>query len=199
MIDISVTVSPMRDMDGKIIGASKVARNITERKRLEKEIIEISNREQQRIGQDLHDGLCQELAGIELMCQVLEQKLAAKSKAESKQVGEIAQHIREAISHTRKLAHGLSPVEFETNGLMSALQELAAHIQKLFRVECRLECPKPVLIRNNVFATHLYRIVQEAINNAVKHGKAKRILISLKPAGDRITLTVTDNGLRFFK
>ena len=172
-------------------------RDITERKRLEKEIIEISNREQQRIGQDLHDGLCQELAGIELMCQVLEQKLAAKSKTESKQVGEIAQHIRDAISHTRKLARGLSPVEFEDNGLMSALHELAAHVQKLFHIECRLECREPVLIRDNVFATHLYRIVQEAINNAVKHGRAKHIFISLKPAGDRIALTVTDDGLGF--
>jgi PAS domain S-box-containing protein len=197
LIDISVTISPIRDADGKIIGASKVARDITERKRLEKEIIEISNREQQRIGQDLHDGLCQELAGIELMCQVLERKLAAKSKTESKQVGEIAQHIRDAISHTRKLARGLSPVELETNGFISALQELTAHVQKLFRVECRIECPKPVLIRNNVFATHLYRIVQEAINNAVKHGNTKNILISLKPAGDRFALTVTDDGTGF--
>jgi PAS domain S-box-containing protein len=197
LIDISVTVSPIRDERGNIIGASKVARDITERKRLEKEIIEISNREQQRIGQDLHDGLCQELAGIELMCQVLEQKLAAKSKAESKQVGEITRHIRDAISHTRQLARGLSPVELEANGFMSALQELAANVQKLFRVGCRIECPRPVLIRNNVFATHLYRIVQEAINNAVKHGRAKNILISLKPAGDRFALTVTDDGAGF--
>ncbi|HTV76561.1 MAG TPA: PAS domain S-box protein [Candidatus Baltobacteraceae bacterium] len=172
-------------------------RDITERKQLEKEIIEISNREQQRIGQDLHDGLGQELTGIELMCQVLEQKLAAKSKAESKQAGEITQHIRDAISHTRKLARGLAPVEFEANGLMSALQELAAHVQKIFRVECRFECLKPVLIRNNVFATHLYRIAQEAVNNAIKHGKAKHIVILLKPFGDKTVLTISDDGLGF--
>jgi PAS domain S-box-containing protein len=105
LIDISVTVSPIRDVGGKIIGASKVARDITERKQLEKEIIEISNREQQRIGQDLHDGLCQELAGIELMCQVLEQKLAAKSKVESKQVGEIAPtHPRSHFPHAQTCA-----------------------------------------------------------------------------------------------
>jgi PAS domain S-box-containing protein len=172
-------------------------RDITDRKQLENEIIEISNREQQRIGQDLHDGLCQELVGIELMCQVLEQKLAAKSKTAAKQVGEIAQHIRDAISHTRKLARGLSPVEFEANGLMSALKELAVHIQKLFHVECHFECPEPVLIRNNVFATHLYRIVQESINNAVKHGRAGRIVIALKPANDRMALVVNDNGTGF--
>jgi PAS domain S-box-containing protein len=174
------------------------ARDITERKRLEKEIIEISNREQQRIGQDLHDGLCQELAGIELMCQVLEQKLAAKSKAEAKQAGEIGRHIREAISHTRKLARGLSPVELEANGFMSALNELAVNAQKLFHIECHFECAETVLIRNNIFATHLYRIVQEAINNAIKHGKAKRILVSLKPAvGGKFALSVTDDGIGF--
>lgn len=195
LIDISVTVSPIRDANGKITGASKVARDITDRKRLQKEIVEISNREQQRIGQDLHDGLCQELAGIELMCQVLEQKLSAKSKGEAKQVGEIGRHIREAISHTRKLARGISPVELEANGFMSALQELTAHVAKLFHIECRFQCAAPVLISDNVAATHLYRITQECINNAVKHGKAKAINVSLKHLGNKIVLAVSDNGV----
>ena len=197
LIHISVTISPIRDTEGKIIGASKVARDITERKRLETEITEISNREQQRIGQDLHDGLCQELAGIQLMCQVLEQKLAAKSKEEAKQVANISEHIREAIGHTRKLARGLSPVELETNGFTSALHELADNAQRLFRIECRFDCAAPVSIRDNVAATHLYRIAQEAINNAVKHGKAKRIMISLRPDYDKVVMTITDNGLGF--
>ena len=196
-MDISVTISPIREAGGKIVGASKVARDITDRRRLENEILEISEREQRRIGNDLHDGLCQELAGIELMCQVLEQKLAAKSKPASRQVGEIAQHIRGAITHTRKLAHGLSPVELETNGFMSALHELAANVENRFKIECRLECPAPVLIRNHHHATHLFRITQEAINNAMKHGKAKRVVISLKPEGDKIKLTVADNGTGF--
>jgi len=197
LIDISVTVSPIRDRDGKIIGASKVARDITERKRLETEITEISNREQQRIGQDLHDGLCQELAGIELMCQVVEQKLTAKSKAEARQIGEIGEHVRRAIAHTRKLARGLFPVELETNGFMSALHELTDHAEKLFHVECRFECRGQVSIQNNVAATHLYRIAQEAIANAARHGKAKRIVVSLKPAGDKVELAVTDDGRGF--
>lgn len=196
-VDISVTVSPIREAGGKVIGASKVVRDITDRRRLENEILEISEREQRRIGNDLHDGLCQELTGIELMCQVLEQKLSAKSKSESRQVGEISQHIREAIAHTRKLARGLSPVELETNGFMSALHELAANVQKFSQIECKLECPEPVLIRNHHHATHLFRITQEAINNAVKHGKAKRVVISLKPDNDKIKLTVTDNGRGF--
>lgn len=197
LVDISVTVSPIRERGGKIMGASKVARNITDRKRLENEILEISEREQRRIGNDLHDGLCQELAAIELMCRVLEQKLAAKSKSESRQIGDIAQHIREAVTHTRKLAHGLSPVELENNGLMSALLELAANVQKLFRVRCQLDCPEPVLIQNNLVATHLFRITQEAINNAIKHGQAKNIVIALNPANDVNVLTVTDDGRGF--
>jgi PAS domain S-box-containing protein len=197
LIHISVTVSPIRDAEGKIIGASKVARDITERKRLETEITEISNREQQRIGQDLHDGLCQELAGIQIMCQVLEQKLAAKSKREAKQVADISEHIREAIAHTRKLARGLFPVELEVNGLMSALTELAENAQKLFRIECRFECMTQVHIRDNIAATHLYRIAQEAINNAVKHGRAKRVVISLRPDYDKFILAATDDGIGF--
>jgi PAS domain S-box-containing protein len=196
-VDISVTVSPIRERGGQIIGASKVARMISERKRLQNEILEISEREQRRIGNDLHDGLCQELAGIELMCEVLEQKLAARSKSEAAQVGEIAGHIRGAITHARKLSRGLSPVELQTNGLMSALHELTANVQERFGIECRLDCPEAVLIRNHVFAVHLFRIVQEAINNALKHGRARLVVVSLKPAAGKTKLTVTDNGAGF--
>jgi PAS domain S-box-containing protein len=192
---MDLSVSEVRLADRRLL--TGFVRDITERKQLEQEILEISSREQQRIGQDLHDGLCQQLAGIELMCQVLEQKLAAKSKPESERVGEIARHVREAITHTRSLARGLSPVEFEGNGFMSALQELAANVQKLFQVQCRFKCPKPVLIQSNSAATHLYRIAQEAINNAIKHGKASRIVISLQCSGDGVVLSVADNGSGF--
>src|SRR5215831_19360379 len=115
-------------------------------RRLEREILEISDRERQRIGQDLHDGLCQELAGIELMSQVLERKLTRRSKADATRAGEIARSVRQAISQTRRLAQGLAPVTLESEGLMSALQELAANAEKTFMVTCRFECPKPVLV-----------------------------------------------------
>src|SRR5436853_4223090 len=99
-----------------------------ERKNLEQQILEISEREQRRIGQDLHDGLGQHLAGIELMTQSLEQNLTGKSKM---QAAKIAQHVRDAIRQTRSLARGLSPVEMDANGLMSALHELAANVQNM--------------------------------------------------------------------
>jgi two-component system sensor kinase FixL len=168
-------------------------RDITERKRLEQEILEISNREQRRIGQDLHDGLGQELAGIHLMAEVLEQNLK-KSKRDAVQAGKIAEHVRQAITHTRMLARGLSPVELEANGLMSALQELAKHTQALFQISCRFECSSPVLVRDNAAATHLFRIAQEAVNNAVKHSRASRITIQLRLDGQSGRLSITDNG-----
>jgi len=195
LIDISVTISPIRDNDGKIIGASKVARDITERKRLEKEILEISEREQRRIGQDLHDGLCQHLAGIELMSQVLEQKLARRSKAGAIRAGEIATNVRDAISHTRLLARGLSPVTLDSEGLMSALHELSLNTEKIFHIVCRFDCNPPVLVPDHAAATHLFRLAQEAISNSIKHGRAKRILIRLKEHHGRLMLSIIDNGL----
>lgn len=194
LIDISVTVSPIRDADGKIIGASKVARDITERKRLEKEILEISDREQRRIGYDLHDGLCQHLAGIELKSQVLEQKLSKRFESAAAGAGEISQAVRDAIAQTRALARGLSPVTIESDGLLSALQELSLNVEKLFNVRCQFEGDAEAHLRDHSMATHLFRLAQEAVSNAIKHGKAKRVSIQLKADGDRVYLAVSDNG-----
>lgn len=169
----------------------------TDRKRLEKEILEISDREQRRIGQDLHDGLCQQLAGIELMSRALEQRIAARSKADAARAGEIARHVREVIRQTRLLARGLSPVTLESEGLTSALQELASNTEQIFRVACRFECRQPVPVRDQTVATHLYRIAQEAVSNAIKHGKATRILIKLARQDHRMTLTISDDGSGF--
>jgi two-component system sensor kinase FixL len=169
-------------------------RDITERKRLEKEILEISDREQRRIGQDLHDGLCQHLAGIELMSQVLAQKIASKSKTHAKQVSDIASHVRAAISHTRSLARGLSPVTIESEGLASALHELATNTEKIFHIQCDCDFAEPVEIHDHAAATHLFRIAQEAVSNAIKHGKARRLVISLRKVRGRVVLKVSDNG-----
>jgi len=170
-------------------------RDISERKRLEKEILEVTDREQRRIGQDLHDGLCQQLAGIELMSRVLEQRLAAKSKADSASAAEIAGHVREAIGHTRLLARGLSPVTLESEGLMAALQELAANTEKIFHIGCRFKCEPPVLVEDHAVATHLFRIAQEAVSNAIRHGRATQVLIQLREASrGKIVLMVNDNG-----
>jgi PAS domain S-box-containing protein len=167
-----------------------------ERRVLEEELLNVSSREQQRIGQDLHDSLCQQLAGIEFRNSVLVQQLAKnpKAKAEAAQIGEL---IRNATKQARALARGLAPVEIESNGLMAALSRLAANAANLFRIACTFKCPKPVLLENRASGTHLYRIAQEAIGNAVKHGRAKTVLVGLKKLDDELVLTVEDDGAGF--
>jgi signal transduction histidine kinase len=133
------------------------------------------------------------------MSQVLEQQLAKKSHPTAAQAGRIAEHVREAIAQTRMLARGLSPVSMEANGLMSALEELTKTITELFDIECRFECEETMLISDNAAATHLYRIAQEAINNAIKHGKARKIVVALERYKSNNRLRITDNGTGFPK
>ena len=194
---MDLAVSEVRLTDRRLF--TGFVRDITERKRLEREILEISDQERRRIGQDLHDGLCQHLAGIELMSQVLQQKLAAKSKAGAARAGEIARHVREAIGQTRSLARGLSPVTLESEGLASALRELAANTEKMFGIACRVECAQAVPNSATAAGMHLYRIAQEAVSNAIKHGKATEVVIRLQPANQRLALSITDNGSGFPK
>jgi len=169
-------------------------RDITERKHLENEVLRASEAEQRRIGHDLHDGICQYLAGIELMTRVLQQNLEKKSKTQGDQAGKIAEHMRAAVAQARMLARGLSPVVLESDGLMSALRELAVTAEKLFQVVCHFHCPVLVLVSDHAMATHLYRIAQEAVNNAVKHGRATSIDLSLTLGAGILSLEVRDNG-----
>jgi PAS domain S-box-containing protein len=169
-------------------------RDITERKHMERQILEISDREQRRIGHDLHDGICQHLAGIELMAQVLEQNLAAARHKAAAQAGEIARHVRDTIQQTRSLAHGLAPVLQEDEGLASALRELAESTSRIFRLNCEFHCAAPVPLRDHAAAVHLFRIAQEAVSNAIKHGKAPRVEIHLRAVGTRVVLIVKDHG-----
>ena len=167
---------------------------MAERERLERELLEISEREQRRIGQDLHDGLCQHLTGATLAGQVLEEKLAALGLSETADAGKVVEIVEEGINLSRRLAKGLYPVEMEADGLMLALEEFAVTSSKLFKVAGRFECDSPVLIHNPATAGHLYRIAQEAVGNAIKHGKARNILIRLDASEDSTELSITDDG-----
>ena len=156
---------------------------MAERERLERELLDISERERRRIGHDLHDSLGQHLTGTALAAQVLEEKLTVHGQQEASDAGKVVELIEEGIVLLRQLAKGLHPIELEAEGLMQALEELAATSSELLGISCRFECDSPVPVRDSATAAHLYRIAQEAVSNAVKHGKAKERVHSTGDAG----------------
>ncbi|MDQ6632467.1 MAG: sensor histidine kinase, partial [Verrucomicrobiota bacterium] len=171
-----------------------ILRDISDRRKLEKEIQEISEKEQRRLGQDLHDGIGQMLTGINFLAKVLQQKLAAKNIEESKDAANISSLINQTLSQTRQLARGLCPVVLENNDVHAALQQLSDNLEKVFGITSHLICDPQIKIHDNAVAVHLYRVAQEATTNAMKHGKAKNIDISLTQSEGRIILRIKDNG-----
>ena len=169
--------------------------DITVRKQLEKKLLEVSDREQRRIGQDLHDGVCQLLTATTFAIKALEQKLAAAGNPESTEAREIAELLRRANGEARNVARGLHPVGLEEGGLRAALHELAYNVQSLSNIPCRFDCEPACLLKDSAKAVHVYRITQEAVNNALKHSGAKRIGITLAPVNGNLSLTVNDDGV----
>jgi PAS domain S-box-containing protein len=179
---------------GQLVHSRWFTRDITRRVELEREILAISEREQRRLGQDLHDDLCQQLAGVEFLSQRLASDLARESPARAVQAREIAQMVQRAMTQTRELSRGLAPVRLEAEGLAEALRELAAGTRRVFRCDCRFRCDPPADVGDHTMAIHLYRIAQEAVSNALKHGRARGIELSLAVKGHSVTLAVRDNG-----
>lgn len=172
----------------------KLRKEIAARHRLEKEILEISERERQRIGRDLHDDLGQRLVGISYMSHLLANTLAASGAPEAQQAAKITSLLNDALSLTRSLARGLHPVALKSGGLMAALMDLAERTSEIFQVDCRFSSPDAEPRLSDSVATHFYRIAQEAVTNAVNHGKADHIIIRLDAAQERSVLSVADNG-----
>ena len=173
-------------------------RDITERKRLEQELLEISDREQRRIGSDLHDDLCQRLAGIRFGCDALRKTLGKSGSDHAlERLEKIGADVGDAIDRARMLARGMAPVALERNGLVSALQKLTQAVQKLYGVKCTFRGKENIAITDPVAATHLYRITQEAINNSLKHGSPSHVVVSLQTRDTKAVLTIADDGLGF--
>jgi PAS domain S-box-containing protein len=168
---------------------------IAERLQLERDILEISENEKSRVGQDLHDGLCQTLTGIGLITKLLQHELEdEKLPFEARKAAAIVNLLQDAGDEARNLAMGMYPVNIEEYGLISALEILAADMARRFQIRCNFKCPYPVVLADNRAATHVYRITQEAVSNAYKHGKAKTVAINLTALGGRITLKIEDDG-----
>ena len=170
---------------------------IHERKRLEHELLEITEKERRRIGLDLHDDLGQKLSGIAMMTKALEQRLSKQRAAEAKDASRIYEQVHRAMNHASGLAHDLATLDFKENDLPVALRDLAAHVRELFSISCRFqfEGTAPPLDPNII--RQLYKIAQEAVTNAIKHGKAKRVRISLAGDPHQLTLGIRNDGLPF--
>jgi PAS domain S-box-containing protein len=172
-----------------------VLQDVGERKHLERAILDAVSREQDRIGNDLHDGLGQELTGIALMLRCLAGRLQAEHGAAPPEIEGITRLLNNAVENTRSLARGLSPVHLERGGLRDALEGLAMHARNVYGIDAEFSDKLPPTIRlETEVANHLYRIAQEAVTNAMKHGRASAVRLHLTEVHGKVRLTIDDNG-----
>lgn len=191
-----------------------ILRDVSSRKEMQKHILEIAANEQRRIGLELHDGTQQELTGLSLFASTLLDCIKSANPTNSAETSTwqfdaanyarlrdtatlLAKRLVETNEHVRDLAHGIMPVQIDAEGLRSALVELAHTVNSNLNIDCTFECVGELSVPNNTVATHLYRIAQEAINNAIRHSSATKIDIILSLRSDRIVLEVSDNGSGF--
>lgn len=196
LIDVFRSVFLVRDPHtGVPICFATVTRDITEQKGLERQLTETGERERRQLGHELHDGLGQQLHAIHYLCALLHRNLQDETSPRTADAARLTKLLREAVAITRDLAHGLQPVSAVPEGLMSALRQLAARTRALYGIDCRLHCRRQVLVASPTAAAHLYRIAQEAVNNAIKHARPTHIRIELSAGNGRITIGVCDDGI----
>lgn len=176
------------------VGTPLVTREVVRRERLEREVLEVCEREPRRIGQDLHDGVCQHLTGISLLARSLHQTLAARGDSATAEADRIARLIGDGIDQVRRVSHGLHPVAADPDGLRMALEAMAKGVRESGRIACTFNCPSPVHVNDPMAATHLYRIAQEAVQNAIRHASPRAIAISLQSDDRGILVKVVDDG-----
>jgi len=170
------------------------ARDVSDQKRLEWEVLSATDREKERLGMELHDGLCQNLAGIAAYTATLSRRLATRSKSGSATAAEIAGMLGEAARMARDLARQQSPVHLNGTGLAAALQGLGSNLEAMFQVECVVCCNRPSLRLREDVEAHLFRVAQQAANNAITHGSATRLEIHLALARRSGRLSIEDDG-----
>ena len=169
-------------------------RDISRRKELEREVVEIASLEQRRIGQDLHDSVSQELTALSMLAGDLAKTLRSDPSNASQLVERLVLGLQRSQQELRAVMRGLLPVSVDAEGLMAALSDLANRTKQEGKVTCVFDCPKPVLVEDNLVATHLYLIAQEAVHNAVKHAQCQNIRISVE-SDHLLVLRVQDDGI----
>lgn len=172
-----------------------IVRDISAVKNLQKQVLEIAAEEDRRIGHELHDNIQQQLTGLSLLAGNLADALKASCSSETDQAARLATGINETARQVHLLSRGLVPVEIDAEGLRASLSDLAARLDEQYDARCIFHCDGQVKVADNFVATHLYRITQEAINNAIKHSKCDRVKITLSEDDESIYLNVLDNGV----
>jgi two-component system, chemotaxis family, CheB/CheR fusion protein len=195
ILDVSLSATLLRDESGQAIAVATTERDITQRKQLEKEVLEIAALEQQRIGQELHDNTGQELTALALVAESLAETLKAEDAPDAELAAKVATGIKRALGQVRTFARGLIPVEVDTQGLASALQNFAARISGLQQAGCTFVQEQPVPLEDHQAATQLFRIAQEAVANALQHGQARHITILLGQRDGHLSLRIQDDGV----
>jgi signal transduction histidine kinase len=176
---------------------TELGRTMEQRQQLERELLEISEREKRRIGEDLHDMVCQELTATALYLKSSAKQLAKESPPASASLDEAAQTVNRNVVVARELARGLQAVELTASGLKNALRDLAAQASENAGIKCHFKAARGVRVPDDPVALHLYRIAQEAVTNAVKHSGAKNVLISLDRSPTHTCVSVSDDGKGF--
>lgn len=171
-----------------------IARDVDRQKQLEQEILETMDRERERMGRELHDGICQDLASVALYSTSLAQRLEIEQSKESQAATEIADLLSKAIQNVRQMARGFDPLRLELIGLVDALEDFCANTESLFRISCKFYCKETLSGLKPNIQTQLFRIVQQAVHNAISHGKATKIKIDLSTENNQGRLMIQDNG-----
>lgn len=174
-----------------------IATEVTRCKELERQLLETAEKERLRIGEELHDDLCQRIAAIGLKCGIIHDVLKNENHPQSEQLETTTRELQEATALTRLIAKDLSPVTMEAEGLMAGLKKLAEMIAARFRIPCQFDCPEPVEVGNATTASNIFRIAQELVNNAAKHARPSRILLGLYNSAGGLRLEVQNDGIPF--
>ncbi|MGC9453393.1 MAG: MASE3 domain-containing protein [Phycisphaerae bacterium] len=188
-----VWVYPFTDTDGTEL-MLELGINVTERRRLEAEVVETSEMQRRRIGRDLHDSLGQNLTGLGYLFQSVAGKLSNRSDSDARVVRQIGDLINKCVAQVRALAHGLDPVGLHEDGIAAGLRELASNVESYFGVPCKLHCDGAIQVSGDLQATQIYHIAREAVNNAAKHAGASKIDVYLEDGGDEVVVRVIDDG-----
>ena len=187
-------IAPVRDETGRIVNWVGTQRDVTERRRLEHEVLVAAEREQERMAREIHDGLGQVLTGSAMKVAVVERELAERSPELAAELARVRGHISDALGQARAIARGLFPVEIDPDGLAPALRQLCEDAGAVLGVACSFRADDALAVASSETAGHLYRIVQEATTNAVRHGHAEHVAVTLSRDGDGAVLAVRDDG-----